>query len=74
MSKLTAFRVFGHIIEEMHYSKVLYIDESKFSSEKEIFSAINEIAMEDWHSGEEWEQEPGDIYEGFTINSVKKIN
>lgn len=54
MEKLTAYRVYGNIIEDLHYSKVFYVDESQFDNEEEINDALEEMAREDW-----WES--GDV-------------
>lgn len=74
MKKLTAYRVSGNIIEDMFYSKVFYIDESQFTDQEDLKDAIEEMALEDWCEGEEWNQEAGDIFDGFTINEIKRIN
>ncbi len=72
MNKLTAYRVCGNIIEDMHYSKIFYIDESQYSNQDERNEAIDEMALEAWCNGEDWSQEEGDIYEGFNIYEIKR--
>ena len=74
IEKLTAYRVYGNIIEDLHYSKVFYVDESQFDNEEEINDALEEMAREDWWESGEWEEESGDIFEGFTVYEAKKVD